>query len=120
MAEILKMWKGEIDCFRARTELLHGFAITSHDPNIPALLQSLTNKYHVGVAQGDFSTIRRLVMSGPTAFIGYAHEDLEAATRLYHDLKRAGIEPWLDKERLTGGQRWEAAIREAIGSSSFF
>lgn len=53
-------------------------------------------------------------------FISYAREDEETAIRLYHDFKGAGLDPWLDKESLLPGQKWKAAISQAIKDSSFF
>ena len=59
-------------------------------------------------------------MSDNTAFLSYAVEDLEAATRLYNDLTRAGIEVWFAPEKLLPGQDWEAMIREHVNSCRFF
>jgi len=56
----------------------------------------------------------------PTVFISYAREDIETARRLYEDLKRAGAEPWFDKESLLPGQKWKVAIRQAITDSRYF
>jgi TIR domain len=54
-------------------------------------------------------------------FISYAREDAEAAKRLYDDLKGAGLNPWLDKERLLPGQNWREEIsREIIEKSRYF
>lgn len=53
-------------------------------------------------------------------FISYAHEDRDLAGRLYHDLALAGTNPWLDAEKLLGGQDWEAAIRKAIREATHF
>ncbi len=39
-------------------------------------------------------------------FIRYAHEDLEAARKLYKQLRSTpGVEPWFDKESLLLGMR---------------
>jgi hypothetical protein len=54
------------------------------------------------------------------AFISYAHEDEVAARKLYSDLKNSGANPWLDKECLIPGQKWEIAIKQAIKNSDFF
>lgn len=51
-------------------------------------------------------------------FISYAREDLEIAERLYNDLKRAGLNPWLDKVSLLPGEFWKVRIRETIKASS--
>ena len=52
-------------------------------------------------------------------FISYAHEDYNAARRLYDELRLLGTEPWLDKECILPGQRWEFAIETAIHESNY-
>jgi TIR domain-containing protein len=42
------------------------------------------------------------------------------ARRLSADLRRAGLDPWLDSERLRPGERWKSAIRNAIKRSRYF
>ncbi len=56
----------------------------------------------------------------PKVFISYAHEDQRAAERLYRDLKKMGLEPWLDKLKLLPGQNWEIEIKNAIKDSRYF
>ena len=53
-------------------------------------------------------------------FISYAQEDTDASTRLYNDLKNAGLNPWLDKEDLLPGQSWNLEIKKAIKKSKYF
>ncbi len=53
-------------------------------------------------------------------FISYAKEDIKVAEKLYHDLKDARLEPWMDTTKLLGGQRWQATIKDAIKNSSYF
>src|ERR1041384_3413517 len=54
-------------------------------------------------------------------FISYAREDIESATKLYKQLKAIdGVSPWLDKENLLPGMKWQPAIRKAIRESDFF
>jgi len=54
-------------------------------------------------------------------FISYGREDLEAARKLYEELKSVpGVDPWFDKECLLPGMRWRPAIRKAIRESQFF
>lgn len=54
-------------------------------------------------------------------FISYVHEDIDAAKKLYRELKSVPyIDPWLDKECLLPGLRWRPAIRKAIRESRFF
>ena len=53
-------------------------------------------------------------------FISYAREDRKTALKLYHDLKKAGLNPWLDLKNLLPGQNWQRHIELAIKSSDFF
>jgi TIR domain-containing protein len=55
-----------------------------------------------------------------TPFISYARKDVEMAKRLYRDLTSAGAKPWLDSEKILGGQEWDATIRDAIRNSTHF
>lgn len=49
-----------------------------------------------------------------------AEEDRQHALRIYNDLKRAGVVPWLDAKDLLPGQDGEAAIRKSIRESRYF
>ena len=59
-------------------------------------------------------------MANLQIFISYAREDVEAARKLYRDLKNAELNPWLDEEVLLPGQNWKSAIKKAIKESRFF
>jgi hypothetical protein len=70
--------------------------------------------------QGPSSTNNSTNEQTNMVFISYAREDYVAAGRLYEDLKRAGLTPWLDKESLIAGQNWKIAIKNAIKKSRYF
>ncbi len=53
-------------------------------------------------------------------FISYAREDYKTAKRLYDDLKRNGVNPWMDKENILIGQKWRVSIRQAIKECTHF
>jgi hypothetical protein len=55
-------------------------------------------------------------------FISYAHseEDSKIALRLYNELKKYEVEPWLDSECIPAGCEWKIEINEAIQQSNFF
>lgn len=53
-------------------------------------------------------------------FISYAHDDYDAAQRLYRDLAAAGHRPWVDKEDLLPGENWRRRIAEEIRSCKYF
>ena len=50
----------------------------------------------------------------PRIFLCHAHEDKERVKALYHQLKKAGYHPWLDKYDLLPGQKWWPAIKKII------
>lgn len=50
----------------------------------------------------------------PRVFICHASEDKKFAASLYEQLKAANLEPWLDKENLRGGDKWEEKIPHVI------
>jgi hypothetical protein len=53
-------------------------------------------------------------------FVSYVRDNSSVIDRLARDLSIRGAEVWIDRERLTPGQRWRDAIREAIGSGDLF
>ncbi len=55
-------------------------------------------------------------MSDPllTIFISYAHADSPFVDRLEADLRQQGFAPWVDRQRLAGGQRWRHELQEAV------
>jgi nucleoside phosphorylase len=50
----------------------------------------------------------------PWIFLCHASEDKSQVAELYHKLKEAGYQPWLDKEDLLPGQDWRTEIRKII------
>jgi TolB-like protein/Tfp pilus assembly protein PilF len=56
----------------------------------------------------------------PAVFLSYASEDTEPARRIRDALRSAGLEVWFDQSELRGGDAWDAAIRQRIGSCALF
>jgi formylglycine-generating enzyme required for sulfatase activity len=50
-------------------------------------------------------------------FLCHASGDKPAVRSLYHRLRAAGIDPWLDEEKLLPGQEWRLEIPKAVRSS---
>jgi hypothetical protein len=50
-------------------------------------------------------------------FLCHASGDKPAVRDLYHRLRAAGFDPWLDEEKLLPGQGWELEIPKAVRSS---
>ena len=53
-------------------------------------------------------------------FLSYAREDMSMAKQLYNDLRRYGLDVWLDTESLLPGDRWKDKIQDAIENSNYF
>jgi RNA-directed DNA polymerase len=53
-------------------------------------------------------------------FLSYASENIEQVRDIYGRLKTAGYIPWMDKEDLIGGTRWEREIEKAIKQADLF
>ena len=53
-------------------------------------------------------------------FLAYAEEDRAEVKRLFNSLKAAGLDPWMDQEKLLPGENWPRAIENAIESADFF
>ena len=64
---------------------------------------------------------RATASTGPTVFVSYASEDVEAARRLAQSLAALGFaDVWLDKRKLIAGDDWSDHIDEAIEHCDFF
>ncbi|MDM8536285.1 toll/interleukin-1 receptor domain-containing protein [Desulfobacterales bacterium HSG17] len=53
-------------------------------------------------------------------FICYAKADFDTAKQVYDDLKKQGIEPWMEAENLKAGEHSRFMIRQAIKSAGYF
>jgi len=53
-------------------------------------------------------------------FLSYATQDADAALRLCQALRGAGIEVWLDRSELRGGDAWDQRIRREIRDCALF
>ena len=53
-------------------------------------------------------------------FVSYVREDAVMVERLAAELKDRGVNVWLDRNRLSPGDRWQLAIRDAIEQGAFF
>ncbi len=52
-------------------------------------------------------------------FVSYSHDNKPHAVRLFHDLRRAGLDPWMD-ERMARGVEWEKEIFSRIAACETF
>jgi hypothetical protein len=56
----------------------------------------------------------------PLVFLGYAREDRVKVKKLFRALQKAGVNPWMDCQKLLPGQNWRRAIEQTIELSDFF
>jgi hypothetical protein len=56
----------------------------------------------------------------PRVFLSYCREDVGHVRELQRLLRLAGFVPWMDKERLLGGEPWQKALDRAIRQADFF
>jgi TolB-like protein len=61
-----------------------------------------------------------VTITARAVFLSYASEDAEAAARICEALGAAGVEVWLDKNELRGGDAWDAHIRKRIHECALF
>src|SRR6516165_12039456 len=53
-------------------------------------------------------------------FLSYASEDAAVALHIADALRAAGIEVWIDRSELRGGDAWDRSIREKIDECALF
>jgi len=53
-------------------------------------------------------------------FISYAREDEAYALKIFDDLDKVGIEPWIDQKKLLPGHNWQYQVKSNIETSDFF
>jgi hypothetical protein len=58
--------------------------------------------------------------NAPKVFICHASENKEYAAKLSEELETAGLNPWLDKVNLRGGDEWKSCIGKKIKEVDYF
>lgn len=53
-------------------------------------------------------------------FLSYASQDAESVARIGEALRAAGVEVWLDRSELRGGDAWDAQIKKQIHECALF
>jgi TIR domain/SIR2-like domain len=59
-------------------------------------------------------TERAAAVPRPKVFISYVRENDRLAAAVFEALTQAGLDPWMDTERLRGGEDWDERVREEI------
>src|SRR5262252_7675212 len=66
------------------------------------------------------STVAEASAPAGAVFLSYASEDAAAAECIATALRSAGIQVWLDKSELRGGDAWDRQIRQQIHECALF
>jgi hypothetical protein len=61
-----------------------------------------------------------LELSPPQMFLSYAKEDRDRVERIYHQLRRDRLNPWMDRHQLEAGYDWDYVIRATIRKCRIF
>ncbi len=93
------------------------------DPPLNKYNYSVTSKgldiYKNRQKEIELGTIIPPELGTPWLFLCHASEDKTQVEEMYHQLKAAGLKPWLDKEDLLPGQNWAEEIPTIIRDSNF-
>jgi TIR domain len=110
--------RGLSDVDREQTILYYqrGTRIELEDADIGAFLAELAVRL---AAEGGFAEHAAPIGPRPRVFISYAREDGDLAAMVFDALQKENFEPWFDKEALTGGERWDDRITDALDASDF-
>ncbi|MEM8656708.1 MAG: toll/interleukin-1 receptor domain-containing protein, partial [Pseudomonadota bacterium] len=97
--------------------------IMETDPS--AFLCELAQRWDAKFPQGSYvapvaSNGARKPAQGPSVFISYVSEDEDRAQELTRILTSEGLEPWLDKDGLRVGDRWNDRLEDTISADVDF
>jgi len=69
-------------------------------------------------SSADVSPVKSAAVAAFDVFLSHNSRDKPAVERIAERLKRAGLEPWIDKWCLTPGGRWQQELAEGLTASS--
>lgn len=105
------------DADREQTILFYqrGTPIELEDADTGAFLTQLAERLD---AEGGFVERSAQIGPRPHVFISYARED-GALARMTLEALQKDFDPWLDTERLSGGELWDERIRDELEGADF-
>ena len=62
----------------------------------------------------------QLAPDAPSIFLCHASEDKDATLELYNELRAHGLNPWIDKEGIRGGDDWNRLLERTIRDVDYF
>ena len=104
------------------------FKVEVHEEDVATFVQELKSRFaessfqdtqeSSGAESGTGS--RTQANRGAKIFVCHASEDAEKAEEIHDALQKAGLEPWIDKQSLRGGERWDDQIETTIQKVDYF
>jgi TIR domain/SIR2-like domain len=97
-----------------------GYRIHFISGDLPAFARELRTRVRIepaetiGVGDGDGRTAPALPPGAPVVFLCHSNDDKAFAAQLSDGLQANGIETWLDKDDIAGGDQWDEIVRSTI------
>jgi hypothetical protein len=93
-----------------------GTRVEVEDTELEPFLDELSRRE---AAEGGYVGQELGIGPQPRVFISYAREDGALAARVFDALQRAHFAPWLDREKLQGGEDFDQRIKSDLDDSDF-
>ncbi len=90
------------------------FAISFHSQSWPDFATRLRTRFGESTPSSSNRPAAVSLLDAPTVFLCHDGDDAAPAARLEKQLKARGIDTWLDKQRLRGGDNWDRRIKKVI------
>jgi hypothetical protein len=105
------------DCDEVVYFYQRGTRVELEDTDIGQFLSQIATRLQAagGYSEGQTAPLG----TRPRVFISYAREDADLASRLFAALQKEYFDPWLDNEKLQGGENWDLHIKQDLGQSDF-
>jgi hypothetical protein len=95
------------------------FKVDVYQEDVAEFVRELGRRYVPKQAAGTVEPSER-PRQGRKVFVCHASEDRAKAREVHDALGRAGLDPWLDRESLRGGDRWDERIESTIKEVDYF
>jgi len=100
-----------------------GYKLEIFDENVPSFVHELHRRFDElgGYKANDPAIAAFPGGDPPRVFLSYASEDEPFVSKVSEGLRRAGMNPWMDRDGgLRGGDQWDQIIRLEIDHSDYF
>lgn len=97
-----------------------GFKVDVFEVDLPLFISELRRRVEAASAEVSKAAPPLSAPSPPRVFISYDRRNQTWAQQIYDHLAKESCEPWLDRERLSVGYRWNEAIEKAIDETDYF